>query len=222
VPPVHPSSSSSTDVRSRRKSPARTSAGPWTFCPTLSGPVKKSASWRSMTIAATKTYVWCPPPASAGPWLQGSWMRWFGSIGNPPASFPIDEDQKTIREIVFLKRGTEFTSKAILKWENENKVEWHDIDPQDQFPARLIRGKSTYPCCSVFPSLLATGYLLGCERWRVPHDGATISPSPRLRSLPPRSPVSGRPDRPKSPGPPPAGPMPSSVHRQPQSCHSPA
>jgi putative transposase len=25
--------------------------------------------------------------------------------------------------------GTEFTSKAILKWENDNKVEWHYIDP---------------------------------------------------------------------------------------------
>lgn len=25
--------------------------------------------------------------------------------------------------------GTEFTSKAILKWANENGVEWHDIDP---------------------------------------------------------------------------------------------
>ncbi|PIL18157.1 hypothetical protein P775_21160 [Puniceibacterium antarcticum] len=25
--------------------------------------------------------------------------------------------------------GTEFTSKAILKWTNDNKVEWHYIDP---------------------------------------------------------------------------------------------
>ncbi|WP_143542932.1 integrase core domain-containing protein, partial [Cereibacter azotoformans] len=25
--------------------------------------------------------------------------------------------------------GTEFTSKAILKWANENGVEWHYIDP---------------------------------------------------------------------------------------------
>ena len=25
--------------------------------------------------------------------------------------------------------GTEFTSKAILNWANENGVEWHDIDP---------------------------------------------------------------------------------------------
>ena len=25
--------------------------------------------------------------------------------------------------------GTEFTSKAILKWTNENGVEWHSIDP---------------------------------------------------------------------------------------------
>ncbi|WP_277018243.1 integrase core domain-containing protein, partial [Paracoccus hibiscisoli] len=25
--------------------------------------------------------------------------------------------------------GTEFTSKAILKWANDNKVEWHYIDP---------------------------------------------------------------------------------------------
>ena len=25
--------------------------------------------------------------------------------------------------------GTEFTSKAILKWANDNKVEWHYVDP---------------------------------------------------------------------------------------------
>ena len=25
--------------------------------------------------------------------------------------------------------GTEFTSRAILKWANDNKVDWHDIDP---------------------------------------------------------------------------------------------
>ena len=25
--------------------------------------------------------------------------------------------------------GTEFTSKAILKWANENGIEWHYIDP---------------------------------------------------------------------------------------------
>lgn len=25
--------------------------------------------------------------------------------------------------------GTEFTSKAIMKWANDNKVEWHCIDP---------------------------------------------------------------------------------------------
>ena len=28
-----------------------------------------------------------------------------------------------------MARGTEFTSKAILKWANENGVEWHYIDP---------------------------------------------------------------------------------------------
>ena len=30
---------------------------------------------------------------------------------------------------IFSDNGTEFTSKAILKWANENGVEWHCIDP---------------------------------------------------------------------------------------------
>ncbi|GLK63645.1 hypothetical protein GCM10017635_11150 [Paracoccus kondratievae] len=46
-----------------------------------------------------------------------------------PVSSVIDEDQKTIRGIVFPRRGTEFTGKAILKWAKENGVEWHYIDP---------------------------------------------------------------------------------------------
>lgn len=33
----------------------RTSAGPWTFCRTPSGPAESSASWRSTTIAAART-----------------------------------------------------------------------------------------------------------------------------------------------------------------------
>lgn len=56
-------------------------------------------------------------------------MRWSGSTASRPVSSVIDEDQKTIRGIVFPRRGTEFTSKTILKWANENGVEWHYIDP---------------------------------------------------------------------------------------------
>jgi len=41
----------------------------------------------------------------------------------------IDEDQETIRGIVSPRRGTEFTSRAILKWADENEVPWHYIDP---------------------------------------------------------------------------------------------
>lgn len=41
----------------------------------------------------------------------------------------IDEDQKTIRGIVFPRRGTELTSNAILRWCAEHKVEWHYIVP---------------------------------------------------------------------------------------------
>ena len=52
-------------------------------------------------------------------------MYWSGTMENPPVLSRIDEDQKTIWGIVFLRRGTEFTSKAILKWANENKVKWH-------------------------------------------------------------------------------------------------
>ncbi len=56
-------------------------------------------------------------------------MPLSGSMEDPPASSQIDEDPKTIWEIVFLRRGTEFTSKAILKWAYDNGVEWHYIDP---------------------------------------------------------------------------------------------
>ena len=56
-------------------------------------------------------------------------MPWSGSMANRPVVSVIDEDQKTIRGIVFLRRGTGFTSKAILKWANDNGVEWHHIDP---------------------------------------------------------------------------------------------
>ena len=56
-------------------------------------------------------------------------MRWSGSTGNPPASSAIDEDQETIRGIVSPRRGTEFTSRAILRWADQNAVPWHYIDP---------------------------------------------------------------------------------------------
>ena len=41
--------------------------------------------------------------------------------------------------------GTEFTSKAILKWANENGVEWHYIDPgkPQQNGYILRRGKQS-------------------------------------------------------------------------------
>jgi transposase InsO family protein len=41
----------------------------------------------------------------------------------------IDEDQKTTRGIVFLRRGTEFTSNAILKFVDDRKINWHYIAP---------------------------------------------------------------------------------------------
>jgi putative transposase len=42
-------------------------------------------------------------------------MRSSGSTENPP--------------VYVSDNGTEFISKAILKWANDNKVEWHNIDP---------------------------------------------------------------------------------------------
>ncbi len=71
--------------------------------------------WRSMTIAAATPCAWSPTPASPGPGLQkelDALVRIYGK----PACMVSDN-------------GTEFTSKAILKWANENEVEWRYIDP---------------------------------------------------------------------------------------------
>ena len=56
-------------------------------------------------------------------------MRWCGSTQSLLASSAIDEDQETIRGIVSPRRGTEFTSRAILRWADQNAVPWHYIDP---------------------------------------------------------------------------------------------
>jgi putative transposase len=62
----------------------------------------------------------------------------------------IDEDQQTIRGIVCLRRGTEFTnteftsteftSSAILKWAGDTGVAWHYIDPGKPQQNGLIEG----------------------------------------------------------------------------------
>ncbi len=56
-------------------------------------------------------------------------MRWCGSTQSLLASSAVDEDQETIRGIVSPRRGTEFTSRAILRWADQNAVPWHYIDP---------------------------------------------------------------------------------------------
>lgn len=66
--------------------------------------------------------------------------------------------------------GTEFTSKAILKWANDNKVEWHYIDPgnpQQNGYIESFNGSLRDECLNeeIFDSLAA-------ERWP---SGATIT-----------------------------------------------
>lgn len=39
------------------------------------------------------------------------------------------EDEKAKREYIVSDNGTDFTSKAILKCVNDDKIEWHYIDP---------------------------------------------------------------------------------------------
>jgi len=52
----------------------------------------------------------------SGPEWRENLTHWFASTANRLASSATTE-------------RTEFTSKAILKWANENGVEWHYIDP---------------------------------------------------------------------------------------------
>ena len=47
-------------------------------------------------------------------------------IGHLPVEF-LEEGQKLAG--IVSDNGTEFTSRAILKWANDNSVDWHDIDP---------------------------------------------------------------------------------------------
>ena len=61
--------------------------------------------------AAVKTCAWPQTPASPERELDAL-VRIYGK----PAC-------------IFSDNGTEFTSKAILKWANDNGVEWHSIDP---------------------------------------------------------------------------------------------
>jgi transposase InsO family protein len=54
--------------------------------------------------------------------------------------------------------GTEFTSKAILKWANENSVEWHYIDPgkpQQNSYIESFNGSLRHECLNeeIFDSL---------------------------------------------------------------------
>ena len=68
-----------------------------------------------MKTAAAKTSAWSPTPASLGPGWRARWTHWSASTGKPVC--------------IVSDNGTEFTSKAIPKWANSNKVERHYIDP---------------------------------------------------------------------------------------------
>lgn len=66
--------------------------------------------------------------------LSGARGRVNGHRCSKPAAGPrrssaIDEDQKTIREIAFPRRGTAFTSNAILKFVDDRKLDWHYTPP---------------------------------------------------------------------------------------------
>jgi putative transposase len=66
--------------------------------------------------------------------------------------------------------GTEFTSKAILKWANDNKVEWHYIDPgkpQQNGYIESFNGSLRDECLNeeIFDSLADARRILGLWRY---------------------------------------------------------
>jgi putative transposase len=76
--------------------------------------------------------------------------------------------------------GTEFTSKAILKWANENAVEWHYIDPgkpQQNSYIESFNGSLRDECLNeeIFDSLDDTRRKLGL--WRYDYNFASLHPS---------------------------------------------
>tara|TARA_R110002124_G_scaffold283908_1_gene460478 strand:+ start:1161 stop:1727 length:567 start_codon:yes stop_codon:yes gene_type:complete len=68
--------------------------------------------------------------------------------------------------------GTEFTSKAILKWANDNKVKWHYIDPGK--PQQTVTLSRSMAACGTTASTRksSTVWPMHAERWRF---GATIT-----------------------------------------------
>ena len=69
--------------------------------------------------------------------------------------------------------GTEFTSKAILKWANENGVEWHYIDPgkpQQNGFIESFNGSFRDECLNVHWFLSLADAQEKIERWRVDYN----------------------------------------------------
>ena len=68
--------------------------------------------------------------------------------------------------------GTEFTSKAILKWANDNNVEWHYIDPGK--PSRTVTSSHSTAACVTNASTRRslTAWQTPAARWP---SGATIT-----------------------------------------------
>ena len=56
-------------------------------------------------------------------------MRLSGSMANRPTLSVTTIARQAICKANLPRGGTEFTSRAILKWANDNGVDWHYIDP---------------------------------------------------------------------------------------------
>ena len=83
--------------------------------------------------------------------------------------------------------GTEFTSKAILKWTDENKVNWHYIDPgkpQQNAYIESFNGSLRDECLNqeVFDTLEEARRKLAL--WR--YDYNNVRPHSSLNNQPPR------------------------------------
>jgi len=59
----------------------------------------------------------------------GNWTRWCGSTESPLVLSATTVAPQAICKANLPRGGTEFTSRAILRWADQNAIPWHYIDP---------------------------------------------------------------------------------------------
>lgn len=93
----------------------QSNGGPWTSCPRLSGLPQVPYSGRQRRLLPRE-------PCSD---------RRHQHLGDQGGARELDALVRIYGKpaCIVSDNGTEFTSKAILKWANENGVEWHYADP---------------------------------------------------------------------------------------------